>query len=49
MASGRRVAFVPPAGAVQQFKVETASFDAARRPHRRRDGERDAQERHQPA
>jgi hypothetical protein len=28
-ASGRRVAFVPPAGAVQQFKVETASFDAA--------------------
>jgi hypothetical protein len=29
MASGRRVAFVPPAGAVQQFKVETASFDAA--------------------
>jgi hypothetical protein len=29
MASGRRVAFVPPAGAVQQFKVGTASFDAA--------------------
>jgi hypothetical protein len=29
MASGRRVAFVPPAGAVQEFKVETASFDAA--------------------
>ena len=29
MANGRRVAFVPPAGAVQQFKVETASFDAA--------------------
>jgi hypothetical protein len=28
MASGRRVAFVPPAGAVQEFKVETASFDA---------------------
>jgi carboxypeptidase family protein len=28
-ANGRRVAFVPPAGAVQQFKVETASFDAA--------------------
>ena len=29
MTSGRRVAFVPPAGAVQQFKVSTASFDAA--------------------
>ncbi len=29
MASGRRVAFVPPSDAVQQFKVETASFDAA--------------------
>src|SRR5687767_15729966 len=29
MASGRRVAFVPPAGAVQEFKVKTASFDAA--------------------
>jgi carboxypeptidase family protein/TonB-dependent receptor-like protein len=29
MTSGRRVAFVPPAGAVQQLKVETASFDAA--------------------
>ncbi len=29
MANGRRVAFVPPAGAVQQFKVQTASFDAA--------------------
>jgi hypothetical protein len=28
MANGRRVAFVPPAGAVQQFKVETATFDA---------------------
>jgi hypothetical protein len=28
MASGRRVAFVPPAGAVSEFKVETASFDA---------------------
>ena len=28
MASGRRVAFVPPAGAVQEFKVETAAFDA---------------------
>jgi hypothetical protein len=28
MTSGRRVAFVPPAGAVQQFKVGTASFDA---------------------
>ena len=27
-ASGRRVAFVPPADAVQEFKVETASFDA---------------------
>lgn len=27
MASGRRVAFVPPADAVQEFKVETASFD----------------------
>ena len=34
MANGRRVAFVPPAGAVQEFKVETASFDAAQRPHR---------------
>lgn len=29
MASGRRVAFVPPAGAVSEFKVQTASFDAA--------------------
>src|SRR4029079_17628205 len=29
MTSGRRVAFVPPAGAVQQFKVGAASFDAA--------------------
>jgi hypothetical protein len=29
MASGRRVAYVPPAGAVQQFKVQTAAFDAA--------------------
>jgi hypothetical protein len=29
MASGRRVAFVPPAGAVAEFKVQTASFDAA--------------------
>jgi hypothetical protein len=28
MASGNRVAFVPPAGAVSEFKVETASFDA---------------------
>ena len=28
MANGRRVAFVPPAGAVSEFKVETASFDA---------------------
>ena len=28
MASGRRVAFVPPAGAVSEFKVETAAFDA---------------------
>jgi hypothetical protein len=28
MANGRRVAFVPPAGAVAQFKVETSSFDA---------------------
>ncbi|HVD92257.1 MAG TPA: carboxypeptidase regulatory-like domain-containing protein [Vicinamibacterales bacterium] len=28
MANGQRVAFVPPAGAVQEFKVETASFDA---------------------
>jgi hypothetical protein len=28
-ANGRRVAFVPPAGAVQEFKVQTASFDAA--------------------
>jgi Carboxypeptidase regulatory-like domain len=27
-ANGRRVAFVPPADAVQEFKVETASFDA---------------------
>ena len=47
MANGRRVAFVPPAGAVQEFKVETASFDAAQRAHRRRDDQRDAQERHQ--
>jgi hypothetical protein len=29
MANGRRVAFVPPAGAVQEFKVATASFDAS--------------------
>jgi Carboxypeptidase regulatory-like domain len=28
MANGRRVAFVPPAGAVAEFKVETATFDA---------------------
>ncbi|MGV3517500.1 carboxypeptidase regulatory-like domain-containing protein [Luteitalea sp.] len=28
MAHGRRAAFVPPAGAVQEFKVETATFDA---------------------
>ncbi len=28
MANGRRVAFVPPAGAVQEFKVGTATFDA---------------------
>jgi hypothetical protein len=28
MANGRRVAFVPPAGAVQELKVETAAFDA---------------------
>jgi Carboxypeptidase regulatory-like domain/TonB dependent receptor-like, beta-barrel len=28
MANGRRVAFVPPANAVQEFKVETATFDA---------------------
>jgi hypothetical protein len=28
MAHGRRVAFVPPAGAVSEFKVETANFDA---------------------
>ncbi|MPY89388.1 MAG: hypothetical protein GEU99_15855 [Luteitalea sp.] len=28
MTHGRRVAFVPPAGAVQEFKVETANFDA---------------------
>ncbi|MGI8785293.1 MAG: TonB-dependent receptor [Acidobacteriota bacterium] len=28
MASGRRVAFVPPADVVQEFKVETVSFDA---------------------
>ena len=47
MTSGRRVAFVPPAGAVQQFKVGTATFDAG-------DGHTagavvnvDAQERHQ--
>src|ERR1044072_68896 len=32
MANGRRVAFVPPAGAVQEFKVETASFDAGSGP-----------------
>jgi hypothetical protein len=29
MANGRRVAYVPPAGAVSEFKVNTASFDAA--------------------
>jgi hypothetical protein len=29
MANGRRVAFVPPAGAVAEFRVQTASFDAA--------------------
>jgi len=28
MANGRRVAFVPPADAVQEFKVQTANFDA---------------------
>jgi hypothetical protein len=28
MANGRRVAFTPPAGAVAEFKVETATFDA---------------------
>jgi len=28
MTHGRRVAYVPPAGAVQEFKVETAAFDA---------------------
>jgi len=28
MASGRRVAFVPPRDVVEEFKVETASFDA---------------------
>src|SRR4026208_674792 len=32
MASGRRVAFVPPAGAAQGVKVENASFGAARGP-----------------
>ena len=49
MANGRRVAFVPPAGAVQEFKVETASFDAAQRPHGGAHRQRDAQERHQRA
>jgi carboxypeptidase family protein/TonB-dependent receptor-like protein len=29
MASGQRVAFVPPSDAVQQFKVQTSSFDAS--------------------
>jgi hypothetical protein len=29
MSNNRRVAFVPPAGAVQEFKVETSPFDAA--------------------
>src|SRR3989454_9488294 len=29
MANGRRVAFVPPAGAVSEFKVQTATYDAA--------------------
>jgi hypothetical protein len=29
MASGRRVAFVPPRDVVEEFKVETANFDAA--------------------
>ena len=48
MASGRRVAFVPPAGAVSEFKVVDRELRRARRPHRRRDRERDAQERHEP-
>ena len=49
MANGRRVAFVPPAGAVQEFKVETASFDAASGHTGGRHRQRDAQERHQRA
>ncbi len=49
MANGRRVAFVPPAGAVQEFKVETATFDAQQGHTAGRDGQRDAEERHQPA
>ena len=48
MANGRRVAFVPPAGAVQEFKVADGELRRRRRPHRRRHGERDAEERHQP-
>jgi hypothetical protein len=48
MANGRRVAFVPPAGAVQEFKVSTASFDAAEGHTGRRARERDAEERHEP-
>ena len=47
MANGRRVAFVPPAGAVQEFKVETASFDAASGHTGGRDRQRHAQERHE--
>ena len=47
MTSGRRVAFVPPAGAVQQFKVGTASFDAADGHTAGAGRQRDAQERHQ--
>ena len=49
MANGRRVAFVPPAGAVQEFKVADRELRRRGRPHRRRDGERHAQERHQRA
>ena len=47
MANGRRVAFVPPAGAVQEFKVETAELRCRQRPHRGRQCQRDAQERHE--
>ena len=48
MANGRRVAFVPPAGAVSEFKVVDGELRRVGRAHGRRDGERDAEERHEP-